>query len=242
MLITSPHPGRHAHAQILLRDGTQDGNAVNEVIRRNCYKLPSRMSRTDVIVDVGAHIGCFSIACLGRGAGKAWCYEPDKDNATFLRKNVCQFMGAHVVEKAVWRSDKSEQVIFSGYPEGQSTCGSCIPGCTVNGVNKMIPVATIALDEILEKLGKVRLLKIDAEGAEYPILGTATKLDLVEEICGELHHVAGLEHAWNIPAFKTYSTEEMQNYLCDQGFDYVDVEPMSGRRTSLFWARRGSPH
>ena len=33
------------------------------------------------------------------------------------------------------------------------------------------------------------MLKIDCEGAEYPILFTTTQLNYIEEICGEYHVV-----------------------------------------------------
>jgi FkbM family methyltransferase len=51
-------------------------------------------------------------------------------------------------------------------------------------------VASVALDEILEGLPRVRCLKIDVEGSEFPILLTATRLDRVDEIVGEFHECA----------------------------------------------------
>lgn len=226
-----------------LRNHTQDMVAVTEVIKNNCYKLPAYFSRHDLVIDIGAHIGSFAISCLGRGVGNLWAYECDQDNLKFLRQNLSLFAGVTITDAAVWRSDKEERVLFSGYPRQHNACGSCLPGCLVAGVNKKIPVDTISLDRILEEVGprRVRLLKIDCEGAEFPILGTCTKLDKVDEICGEVHHIAGLGEHMGLPMFKECTDEELQNVLCDKGFDYVDVEPQKSTRASLFWARRGEP-
>ena len=38
---------------------------------------------------------------------------------------------------------------------------------------------------------QVRLLKLDCEGAEWPILLTSQRLHLIDEICGEFHEIGG---------------------------------------------------
>jgi len=35
--------------------------------------------------------------------------------------------------------------------------------------------------------GRIRLVKLDVEGSEYPILYTTTKLELIDELVGEYH-------------------------------------------------------
>jgi hypothetical protein len=58
------------------------------------------------------------------------------------------------------------------------------------------PVEKIAFDEIVDALtnqGKkrIRMLKLDCEGAEWPILLTSQRLHLIDEICGEFHELGG---------------------------------------------------
>ena len=69
------------------------------------------------------------------------------------------------------------------------------------------PVAKVAFDEIVDRVTnhgerRVRLLKLDCEGAEWPILLTSQRLDLIDEICGEFHEIGGqfLEISENRPA------------------------------------------
>lgn len=54
-----------------------------------------------------------------------------------------------------------------------------------------VTVPTITLDEALERArDRVRLLKLDCEGAEYTILDGAHLADVVE-VCGESHEFTG---------------------------------------------------
>ena len=43
------------------------------------------------------------------------------------------------------------------------------------------------LDAWLQKYRRIRLLKLDCEGAEYPFLATTKELGRVDEVAGELH-------------------------------------------------------
>jgi len=239
------------HIQIDYRPGTQDEEAFREVMSENCYRLPSRLRADDVVVDVGAHIGNFSLACILRGAGRVLAFEPDRDNFRYLTSNLERWIGATARNAAVWRSDKIEQVHFTGYPAQNAfldaapyanACGSCMPQVNVSGVNERRPVESVPLDQILEGIAadgkRVRLLKLDCEGAEFPILYTSKRLDLVDEICGELHDFGLRGLPPMVEGFTDYDMDEMAYYLEGQGFD-VDVEPNSqSRQMFLFWARR----
>jgi len=227
----------------LMRFGTLDEVAVRETLSQNAYDLPPRFSKSDVIVDVGAHIGSFALACLARGCGEVWCYEPDEENFSYLQKNLSTYsLGVHLSRKAVWRSDCKEPVTFTGYPDHATACGSCVPGVVVGGMNKRIPVDTIGLDEVIEKAcqtnGRIRLLKIDAEGAEFPALGTCTMLDRVEEICGEMHTIEQMANLVRVPRFQRCDMQELGDFLYDEGFKDVFSLPMSDARNILFWAKR----
>ena len=81
----------------------------------------------------------------------------------------------------------------------------------------------------LASRGRVRLLKIDAEGAEYRTLLTATKLHLIDEICGESHN--------NVPwQDELPGIAGLTRRLEEQGFVVTHID--NGPNTSIFWARR----
>jgi len=213
MLATAPA------LQFQFRPGTQDRDVFQEVVQGNCYHLPHFFAPDDIIIDGGAHIGSFAVACAGRGARRIHCYEPDRDNFRYLTGNTNSLIGVRRRQCALWRSDCEEEVCFSGYPEGSTCCGTVLPNVTVGGQNKREPVATVSLDEAIREAtddGKerVRLLKLDIEGSEFIVLGTSKRLDLVDEIIGEVHE--GLPGSSS--KMKRFDAECLSEYLADQGF------------------------
>ena len=88
---------------------------------------------------------------------------------------------------------------------------------------------TIALDEILKKFERVRLLKLDCEASEFPILLTSQLLGRVDQITGEYHEIspqvyAMLDPAAQIENFSEYRFEQLVTRLEQFGFQ-VDVKP-----------------
>lgn len=230
------HDPRHIRMQ--WRPGTQDALCFQEVIVQNQYRLADHLSQSDIILDVGANIGCFAVACVTRGAGRVLCYEPDAENFRYLQQNVGGMVGVRCEQKAVW-GGPDRQLFYTGYPPKATACGSVMDDVTVGGMNSQIPVEHVQLDSILaaiEREGRhVSLLKIDAEGAEYPILYTSQKLDLVDSIVGEVHNM-GLQDL--VPGYTRYDKDELASVLEEKGFD-VELEQASPcGRNWLFWARR----
>jgi FkbM family methyltransferase len=196
---------------IIIRTGTQDAWIAEKVIDNNEYRLPERFDPEDIIIDIGAHIGCFELACRQRGAKFITCYEPDKYNYDLLYKNS----GAHteVFNKAVWKA--TCEICLMKVPDYYTACykTTVIPTGTL--------VKAIAINEILERVNTtsergsktIRLLKIDCEGAEVEILNAADPklMANVQEICGEIHYEepskptnAWLEERLTTFGFKTW--------------------------------------
>jgi hypothetical protein len=128
-----------------------------------------------------------------------------------------------------------------------------------NGTNGTA-VTKIAFDEIVDLVTnhgekRVRLLKLDCEGAEWPILLTSQRLGLIDEICGEFHEIGGqfLEISENRlskePVFSylgstKFTIDLLVSYLNNVGFSVTygrhrrptgDLEGMG-----LFFATRGA--
>jgi hypothetical protein len=102
-------------------------------------------------------------------------------------------------------------------------------------------VKTVALDDVLTELGRVRYLKVDVEGAEFPILLTATRLDLVTAIGGEYHEFTDEQMAAIDPAARVgddrYSIELLLDRLRREGFAVDHAPDQAGR--GHFTAERG---
>jgi O-antigen chain-terminating methyltransferase len=175
------------------RPESDDSRIFEDVVDLNEYSLPSKFDEQDVVIDIGSHIGSFSYAVLTRGAGKVYAYEAHPANHAIACKNLERFGNRAICRNlAVWRSDVGPQTLFNDCVDSLSSGNTGGHAVVYNEAG--LPVHTVGLDDIIFEASdgfkrKIRLLKIDCEGAEYPILFTTTHLDYIEEICGEYHVV-----------------------------------------------------
>ena len=170
---------------MIYRIGTQDEEAISEVLRDNCYSLPNTLPADGLIIDVGAHIGSFAIACFKRGARKIVCYEPDPENFSILLENVKE-CGDSVtcINKAIYRKGVSRSRMLRGTEKTANITAVAIvhEQETNDGF-----VECISLEEVLNQHGHCRILKLDCEGGEWPSLVETENLNFAEQIVGELH-------------------------------------------------------
>jgi len=248
------------------RDGTLDGAIFNDVVLYNEYRLPSCFAANDTIIDVGTHIGSFAHAVLSRGCGTVYGIEPDAANCKIAATHLSEYLergSFKLIRAAVWRSEPNDdELFFDGYfPFTESHPG--MEGIVNTGGGSVIwgagePVPKLAFDELVDTVTsggarRIRLVKLDCEGAEWPILLTSQRLNLVDEICGEFHEIGGefIEIGENHPAKKpifwksvgmTYTIETLEGILRDAGFvvTYVRHQRSTGapEGMGLFFATR----
>lgn len=169
------------------REGTMDRDIFETVYDHNEYRLPDRIASDAVIIDIGAHIGGVSYACLKRGATHIYAYEASEENHKIAAMNLEDGIKKHYVtlyNLAVWRSDcRIDEVPFTKTSDPTNTGGDSMVWDTHDRFVKVIP-----LDAIIDAIGRITLLKMDCEGAEYPILLTSQRFSLIDYICGEYHN------------------------------------------------------
>lgn len=169
---------RHLPAHWRLRPGTLDARLFRHVAIDDEYRLPRRFAPDDVVLDVGAHTGSFALAALRRGAGRVICCEPEPDNADLLTANLAPFARAEVRRVAVWDSGGALRLAHSA--DRRNTGAAQVAACGVE-------VESVAFDDLVAEAGRVRLVKLDCEGAEWPILLGSRRWADVEAVCGEYH-------------------------------------------------------
>jgi FkbM family methyltransferase len=226
----------------VFRPGTMDAEIWYHVVNANEYRLPDVFPSEDIIIDIGAHIGSFSSAVLSRGAGCIHAYEANWQNFYLLERNLRRFEGrTSLNRKAVWRSDRAADFLhFAGNTtaDGWNTGG----GSVIYPEGE--PVPSIRFDDLVVEATdngrrRVRLVKIDCEGSEWPILFTSRRLDLVEGMCGEYHELrdSQIPEGARVDGFTSYDSEALKDYLESKGF-LVELQPTVPGVLGLFWARR----
>ena len=233
------------------RTGTDDLSNFQNVVMGNEYQLPASYAGGKVAIDIGAHVGSFALAAYKRGITEIYCYEPEPSNFKQLVDNVEGLPGVSTYELAVWRSDiKEDSLHYTPSEQAWRTGG----GNVLMGAGTM--VRCIAFDDVISYVTqqdrRIDLVKIDCEGAEWPILLTANKLSLIDNIFGEYHEIGGpnmgslkpdqvhpreIPKAAEVPGYLYYTGKMLKTYLSVMGFS-VKIEPAHRPWMGHFWATR----
>lgn len=196
-------------ARLKLRTNIYDHWAAHEVWEREEY-LDDQMPihPTDIVVDIGAHIGAFAIWAARRASqGRVYAFEPNCENHSLLVENIQlnQLTNLEAFQAAV--SDREGEVSFFNSRHSSMSHSFFEPG-----EDERSKVPAVSLGGILESKGieRVNYLKVDAEGAEYLIiLGAPPEvLKKVDRIFVEFHDY--FEHGHNF--------RELETRLSDHGF------------------------
>jgi FkbM family methyltransferase len=220
-----------------------DRNIVQAVIAHNRYRLPERFQKEDVILDIGAHVGSFSYACLLRGAGRVHAFEPDEENFQICAENLKEFAERVILHNtAVWRSDVMDTPLLYTGPSESLERLNYGGGNVVFGDGRQIPVKSEPLDWVLSNIRTVRLMKLDCEASEWPILFSCRLLECVDAIVGEYHEIVGKRSCASIPlkaklaGFETYTVEALVSFLNRHAFS-VEILGKPDSNIGSFFAR-----
>jgi FkbM family methyltransferase len=234
------------------REGTVWDKAIfHEVVAANEYRLPDSFQPEDVIVDIGMHFGSFCYAALSRGSHNVYGYEADQENYDLAVANLRPFgERVHLYHKAVWRSDRRGDILY--HPGSSSISNSGGGGVYWPGEHQM---DVIAFDDILQEVtqdgkNRVKLVKMDCECAEFPILLTSQKLFLIDNIHGEFHEMNdGKYDSTPIPpvaqvaGVERFTLDELKKCLYRAGFSVTAIryaEPQYAKFGKFFATREAS--
>jgi FkbM family methyltransferase len=226
--------------QFVLRDGTlinihPDSQGLNFIFYtiyiKEDYDGKEKYSikKSDTIIDIGAHIGFFTIKAAKKATeGKVYAFEPFSKHFQLLEENVKQnnLSNVKIFNEAV--SDKQGTTTFYYTMNGD-------PGDTslyvVNPEKEHYQeeIKTFSLDELFEReqINKCDFLKLDCEGSEYKILYNASDktLNSIEKIVMEWHKFSD-----------DHNVNELADFLKEKGFN-VNITNNSVR-TGYIYAHR----
>lgn len=137
-----------------------------------------------VVMDVGAHVGYFSLLAARKGGpnGKVYSFEPEPQNYELLLKNieVNGYTNIVATRKAVSNKVGSATLFLTGLDNGRhSTYHHGLPEIG------SVTVAATTIDAFLgaEDWPTIDLLKVDVEGAEMDVLqGMSQLLDKSQDL------------------------------------------------------------
>jgi len=191
-------------AMIKFRGNTHDRIAMNEVWIHEIYSpnLPPVKS-TDTIVDIGAHIGTFTIkTALQANAGRVYSFELVPDNFSLLLENIELNKLTNVTAINMAVSNHNGEVSVHINPK--NTLASSLASMpTETSIETRINTTTLSDIISLHKLDCINFLKIDCEGAEYDILFNASNavLSKIKNLCVEADRIDNARNPETMAAF-----------------------------------------
>ena len=134
---------------------------------------PVTVRDSDVVVDVGAHLGTFTRIALQRGARLVIAVEPNPVNAACFERTFEEEITSgrvRLVQAAAWHSPGSLQ-----FELGNASQTGHVTGVQSGSA---MTVRAVTLDDMMDelKLDRVDFIKMDIEGAERHALAGARRL------------------------------------------------------------------
>ena len=167
-----------------VRPRSSDMNIIDEVITGNCYLKHYDIKGHDVVVDIGAHIGSFSILAASKGVA-VHSFEPVQRTYDLLVKNI-ELNGLPVKAQrmGVMAQEGEREVYIRKFNYGGSNF--YVPHQDPDW-KEMVKVTT--LDNICrtEGIDEIDFLKLDCEGAELEILESFSDLRRIKNMALEYH-------------------------------------------------------
>jgi len=213
-----------------------DVAAITESFLHKIYNpIGFEIRETDTVIDVGAHIGGFSVlAAKVAKCGKVYSFEPCHENYLQLISNIKINKLSNIVAVNEAVSEKTG-VVNLYYSKLCNVAHSLYQKPTFQKSRLKKEAKSIRLDDALKKL-KIRkcdFLKMDCEGAEYEILLSlkSSMFNKIEKIVCEYHDPMHFK-CENL----THTPEELIDFLESKGY-LLKIEKIS-KYFGVIYARK----
>ena len=175
---------------------------VNRVYTPTNFEI----QQNDLVIDIGAHIGIFSLfASKFSKNGIIYAFEPVDKNLELLHHNIKINNAHNIIPIDMAVSDKTGQKALFLYDKDTGSHSFYHPEIR----DRQVIVQTTTLKDFvkLNKISRIDFLKIDCEGAEYSILRSCPDniFKIIRKIILEYHNI---ESDWNILHFKKFLREK----------------------------------
>ena len=191
--ISVPKYGYKAYCPINKND------LINMTIREDDIIERFTPKEGDVVIDIGAHIGRYTIISSKRVGtnGKVVAIEANPSNFEMLNRNIKlnQLTNIISLNNAVYSKETKIKLYLPGEELGHTTYNTVMSDRAKNE-DKFVEVSANTLDYFLQLKGitDVNWIKIDVEGAEFEVLKGATNVlskskDIALLI--EIHNLSG---------------------------------------------------
>jgi FkbM family methyltransferase len=184
--------------------------------------IQSRLVPGDVVVDLGAHVGYYTLLCakLVGSHGKVFAFEPFPEHFELLKRNIKAngYENVALVRMAVADTTGTRHLFLSEDNSGDHRIFGA------GGHRRAIEIETITLDDYFRGNSMpIALIKLDIQGAEYAALQGMLRVL-------SRNRVAALLTEFWPRGLLAYGVEPERylNLLLAQGFRLLEVDRLTG--------------
>jgi len=176
-------PSNISGLKFVLRNDS-DADVVKQIVQDDIYKIDKFVPPGGVVVDIGAHIGSFSIKCAKIKKCKVFAFEPLTGTFELMKQNVAlnRVKGRiRLYNTAIVGSPDKTRLMYID-------CKHFEESGFISARSNSAKVFCMSLAEVFKKnrISLCDVLKLDCEGAEFEIL-REIEFDRVKKIIMETH-------------------------------------------------------
>lgn len=200
---------------------------LKEIWEDKIYDIDYKIKENDVVFDIGANQGIFSIYAASKGAQVHSC-EPVPSNYKILIDNITKNSMNNIITPINYAISSIEDSVILKLPKADEICPTGMGSISSSSIESLkeniqfdtidIPVKTKTLDDWIDltDVKQIDLMKIDCEGAEIDILET-----LSLENAAKIKNIVMETH-------RGYDEKDLVTILNNLGFKITRYQPVSG--------------
>ncbi|MDO8515766.1 MAG: FkbM family methyltransferase [bacterium] len=176
-------------------------------------------------IDIGAHIGTFTVFAAQNSSAKIYAVEPEDDNLELLKKHIALngFTDRIIPVEGIVAKESGEREFYVAKNRGLSSLFKDHPGkYGGTGISSVKKVKSFSMKDLFETyhIDFCDFMKMDTEGAEYEIFYDLPRemYDRIGvmgiEIGGESDRDALVEHIRDMGFTVTRPRPEFNEYFC----------------------------
>lgn len=197
---------------------------IEEIFYNNCYTPNFAIKENDVIVDIGANIGVFSVFAAQKTKNFVYAFEPVPENFVFLQKNIeaNKVGNVKIFNCGISAKKGTENIDMNGVSGGHFVYGSG----KGSENRKAMEIKVESLRNIMDEnnIMEIDMLKIDCEGCEGKIFKSLPLeyLQRIKRISMEFHdNVSELKHDEIIRILTNAGFVTELKHVADSPFGYI---------------------
>jgi FkbM family methyltransferase len=146
------------------------------------------VEKGDVVLDIGANKGFFTLNALQKGATIVYSVEPVKHSYEQIKKLLNDFPNVNPINKAIGETNGT----ISMFVDSDTSATNCVTtyGDLFGRESNKVDVESININTLIEQINsKINYMKVDCEGSEFELFKTITEQNLknIDKLVIETH-------------------------------------------------------